>query len=81
MSVTSSTPEEEENTESGRKEMFDWEMKTLGRERFLWRLRLPVTSPRSVLRQARPALEISQPPSGQSAGAQTKAKETECGAD
>ena len=35
LSVTSSTPEEAENTESGRKEMFDWEMNTLGRERFL----------------------------------------------
>ena len=60
--VTSCTRVEGENRPSGRKEMFDWEMKTPGSERFLCSLRLFVTSARSVLRQERPELEISQPP-------------------
>ena len=55
-------------------------MKTLGRERFLWRPRLAVTSLRSVERQVRPALVRSHPAVQQSVGAQTKSEEMECGA-
>ena len=55
-------------------------MKTLGRERFLWRPRLTVTSLRSVERQVRPDLVRSHPAVQQSVGAQTKSEEMECGA-
>ena len=47
-------------------------MKTLGRERFLWRPRLAVTSLRSVERQVRPDLVRSHPAVQQSVGAQRK---------
>ena len=56
-------------------------MKTLGRERFLWRPRLAVTSLRSVERQVRPDLVRSHPAVQQSVGAQTKSEEMECGAE